>query len=144
MTESINDKFNEFLLKVDADLVGKWEKFRSKQHRKNPFIFFREEMREIIKKEDASLSSREVTEECSKRWSNLKEQGGSEYEKYINLSKAYSVHGTNPEVSKPFHAFSLAKRASIVAENPDKTALQITDILIELWGAEDKEIWSLS
>ena len=143
MNETINDKFNSFLRHTDPELVDKWEKFKSKTPRKNPYIFFREEIRDIVKEENPSFNSKEVTEECGKKWSELKEKGGPEYEKYTNMSKAYSKHGTDPEITKPFHSFSLANRANLVNENPDKKATEITEMLKELWHSEDKEKWKI-
>ena len=143
MTETINDKFTAFLNQHDTSLVEKWEKFKSKTPRKNPYIFFREVTREKVKEEYPSFTNKEITEECSKRWSDLKEAGGAEYDKYVDLAKVYSKHATDPEVSKPFHSFSLANRATLVDEHPGKSAFEITDLLKEMWKTEDKDNWKI-
>lgn len=146
----VNKLVIEFLKSIDDesvdDIIARWSSEQNqsllvpnkKQTRnKSAYLFFCDYERERLRNLNPPVVKKdEIKVIMSKNWSLLKENGGPEYQKFVDLS-----NGGKPdyEVSKPFHKFSLLKRKDFEDEYPTETASSITSRLKEEWQSLSRE-----
>jgi hypothetical protein len=137
---------NQSLLEVEP--TSKPKKV-TKSH-KSAYLFFCDSERERLRDLDPPVVKRnEVHVIMSAGWKELKDAGGAEYDKFVEMSERYSSVVEEPvqyEITKPFHKFSVAKRKDLELEFGNDSAVDITDKLTNLWmklSREEKKEWIL-
>jgi hypothetical protein len=172
--ESLNEHFIRFIMDMDLrkskeNNVKEWIKYsktidhsanekptRKNTKRKNPYLFFADDMRDIVKQQYPGLTSnKDVLGKIGEEWAKLKKLDNDQYKSYLKMSLDYSTNAENdynePEevvyqVTKPFHKFSLEKRKELVDANPDLSSSEITELLIKQWkllNKTEKAKWKL-
>jgi hypothetical protein len=137
---------NQALLDVEPSTKPKKV---TKSH-KSAYLFFCDSERVRLRDLETPIIKRnEVHVIMSAGWKELKEAGGAEYDKFVDMSEQYSSVVEEPvqyEITKPFHKFSVAKRKDLELEFDDDSAVEITDKLSNLWtklSREEKKEWSI-
>jgi hypothetical protein len=147
----VNKLVIEFLKSIDDEsvdeIVKRWSSeenqgllvpIKGKQTRhKSVYLHFCDYERERLRNLNPPVIKKdEIKVIMSKNWSLLKEKGGPEYQKFLDL-----CNGGKPEyeVSKPFHKFSLLKRKEFEDNYPKESASSITGRLKEEWRNLDRE-----
>lgn len=138
---------NQALLDVEPPTTK--PKKVTKSH-KSAYLFFCDSERERLRDLETPIIKRnEVHTIMSAGWKELKETGGAEYDKFVEMSERYSSVIAEPveyEITKPFHKFSVAKRKDLELEYGHDSAVEITDKLSNLWmklSREEKKEWSI-
>ena len=135
----------DFLKGIDDEegtVLKAWEKHRTKKPKKSSYMIYVDNVTDAVAEAHPDKTSREVREQCRLDWKQIKEEDGKVYMKYEHLSSFYTEYGYEPEVSCPFHLFSLFKRAEVKEANPALGSDEITQILKTMWSdTEDKDEW---
>jgi hypothetical protein len=139
---------NQRLLDVEPTATIKQKKV-TKSH-KSAYLFFCDSERVRLRELDPPIIKRnDVHSIMSAGWKELKEAGGDEYDKFVEMSERYSSVMDEPveyEITKPFHKFSIAKRKDLELEFTDDNAITITNKLSNLWmklSRDEKSEWSI-
>lgn len=137
----------EFLKSMDSEdgtLMKAWEKHRTKRNKKSAYMIYVDNNRQLISDTYPELdTTKKVRDKCREEWNRIKDEGGKVHEKYEKLSDFYEMYGQEPEVSTPFHLFSLFKRDEVADSNRGMTADEVTHQLKRMWvETEDKDYWN--
>jgi hypothetical protein len=140
---------NQSLLDFEPTTITVKQRKVTKSH-KSAYLFFCDSERERLRELDPPVVKRnEVHTIMSAGWKDLKEAGGDEYTKFVEMSERYSSVVDEPvkyEITKPFHKFSVAKRKELELEFTDDNAITITNRLSNLWvklSRDQKSEWSI-
>ena len=148
-TTDVNKIVLKFLKSIDEKSIDKIvEKWSSEENQslivptkkqtriKSAYLHFCDYERERLRNLPTPVTKEEIKAIMSKNWSLLKDNGGEEYQKFVDLS-----NGGKPdyEVSKPFHKFSLVNRKKCEDMHPQESASSITDILKAEWSNLNRE-----
>lgn len=149
----INKKISSFInklsvsdIKTKENILEKWmsddnQKLvfnTEKTFKKSAYFWFCGDERERLRNLTPPVVKRdEVHKIMSKKWKQIKDENGSEYKKYIDLSNNTTNNdNVKYEVTKPFHKFSVEYRKKIEDENKNCTASEITDKLKQIWKSK--------
>lgn len=164
--ENLNDYVISFIKKMDfrkskETHVNEWieysksintsvdTKSKKKTKRKNPYLFFADDMRDVIKQTHPDLTSnKDVLGKIGEEWAKLKELNNDQYKKYLQMSLDYAKDEDEIvyQVTKPFHKFSLDKRGGLEHENPQLSSTEITELLVKQWRSltrTEKDKWEI-
>ncbi len=107
----------------------------------NMYIKFCQDNRDLVKSQNPTMTSMEITKELSKRWKNIDKKLKSEYKAvYEQEMKEYKEKTEKPKkFPSSFVVFCNEKRKNISVENPKLKPTEITIKLTEIWNTLSKE-----